>query len=116
MATATAQSERKWTAADVVEHFGPIPLDRIRHDPPPGTATEQDVNTTQEMTRKLSEYFSSGVLAVWYVDAPTRSVTVYSSPYDRVVLTEQQSLEGGSVLPGLKIRLADLFAKLEPSP
>ena len=26
-----------------------------------------------------------------------------------------QSLEGGGVLPGLTIRLADLFAKLEPS-
>lgn len=32
-----------WTAADLVEHFGPIPLDRIRHDPVPGTATEDDV-------------------------------------------------------------------------
>jgi Uma2 family endonuclease len=32
-----------WTAADLVDHFGPIPLDRIRHDPAPGTATEEDV-------------------------------------------------------------------------
>jgi Uma2 family endonuclease len=32
-----------WTAADLLEHFGPIPLHRIRHDPAPGTATEDDV-------------------------------------------------------------------------
>jgi Uma2 family endonuclease len=32
-----------WTAADLVERFGAIPLKRIRHDPPPGTATERDV-------------------------------------------------------------------------
>ena len=217
MATATAQSEPKWTAADLVEHFGPILLTRIRHEPPAGTATEQDVidihdregrlfelvdgvllektmgyqeaylalligrlvgefvdthnlglvagadgmarlasglvripdvsfvgwdrlpgrkvpttpmlnlaphlavevlsphNTKQEMTRKLGEYFGAGVVAVWYVDPSTRTVTVYSSPDEAVVLTEQQSLEGGGALPGLTIRLADLFAKLEPS-
>jgi len=32
-----------WTAADLLDHFGPIPLHRIRHDPAPGAATEDDV-------------------------------------------------------------------------
>jgi len=31
------------TAADLVERFGPIPLRRVRSDPPPGTATEEDL-------------------------------------------------------------------------
>jgi Uma2 family endonuclease len=32
-----------WTAVDLVEHFGAIPLFRVRQVPVPGTATEQDV-------------------------------------------------------------------------
>ncbi len=31
-----------WTAVDLVERFGAIPLSRIRTTPPPGLATEQD--------------------------------------------------------------------------
>ena len=32
----SAQSERKtWTVADLHRRFGPIPFERIRHDPPP---------------------------------------------------------------------------------
>ncbi len=31
------------TLAELVEHLGGIPLERIRMDPPPGTATEEDV-------------------------------------------------------------------------
>jgi Uma2 family endonuclease len=216
MATATAQSDTRWTAADLVEHVGPILLTRIRHDPPAGTATEGDVveiharegrlfelvdgvlvektmgyqeaylalligrligdfvdqhdlglvagadgmarlapglvripdvsfvgwdrlpgrkvpttpmlnlaphlaveilsphNTGQEMPRKLAEYFGNGVIAVWYVDPSTRTVTVYSSPVESVILAEDQSLDGGSLLPRLSIKLADVFAKLEP--
>lgn len=32
-----------WTAVDLAERFGPIPMDRICTDPPPGLATEDDV-------------------------------------------------------------------------
>ena len=43
MAQAIAPVPGEWTAADLVERFGPIPLARIRQDPPPGSATEEDV-------------------------------------------------------------------------
>lgn len=36
-------TQRRWTASDLVDRFGPIPLDRIRFDPFPGTATREDV-------------------------------------------------------------------------
>ena len=32
-----------WTAADLLDRFGAIPLYRVRHDPAPGMGTEQDV-------------------------------------------------------------------------
>jgi Uma2 family endonuclease len=44
-----------WTAADLVERFGPIPLWRVRMVPAPGTATEQDVIDIQVHTDRLCE-------------------------------------------------------------
>ncbi|NOY29197.1 MAG: Uma2 family endonuclease, partial [Planctomycetes bacterium] len=32
-----------WTAMDLVDRFGPIPIHRVVHDPAPGTATVADV-------------------------------------------------------------------------
>lgn len=44
MATATTRTEAgSWTAADLYRRFGPMPLERFRLDPAPGTATEDDV-------------------------------------------------------------------------
>lgn len=39
---ATVLEPAVWTAADLVERFGPIPLARIRTTPAPGLATEED--------------------------------------------------------------------------
>ena len=44
-----------WTAADLVEHFGPIPLWRVRMVPAPGTATEQDVIDIHDREDRLCE-------------------------------------------------------------
>ena len=214
MAHAIEPGAGEWTAADLVERFGPIPLCRIRLHPPPGSATERDVveihdredrlcelvdgvlvektvgtyesylavllaqllgdyvrrhdlgillgadgmlrlvpelvripdlsfiswqrlpgrevpdqpiadlvpdlaievisrsNTRKEMERKLAEYFSVGVRQVWYVDhSPRRQVRVYASPTECLTLGEQEVIEGGDVLPGFRLELAQLFAK-----
>ena len=44
-----------WTAADLVERFGPIPLWRVRMVPAPGTATEQDVIDIHDREKRLCE-------------------------------------------------------------
>lgn len=44
-----------WTALDLVQRFGPIPLDRMRLHPAPGTATEQDVVGIQDREDRLYE-------------------------------------------------------------
>jgi Uma2 family endonuclease len=217
MAQITEPAVGTWTAADLVERFGPIPLYRIRLDPPPGTATEQDViqiynredrlyelidgillektvgtyesilasllghhlwshvgkgrlgvvlgadgmvrlapdlvripdvafvsfdrlpgrkvsrepvaglapdlaveviskgNTPQEMEGKLGEYFSAGVRLVWYLYPDPREVHSYTAPDRPTVVAEHEILNGGDVLPGFSLRLADLFAELEES-
>jgi Uma2 family endonuclease len=70
-------------------------------------------NTSREMARKVSEYFASGSRLVWLVDPRDRTVTVYNSPTDSIVLTEKQTLSGGDVLPGFRLPLRKLFAILD---
>jgi len=46
---------RRWTAVDLVERFGAIPLHRIVQNPEPGSATEQDVIDLDEHEDRLCE-------------------------------------------------------------
>ena len=207
------------TAADLVERFGPIPLRRIRSEPPPGTATEEDLlqihdkekrccelvdgilvekdvsaiasliairiakllatfvderglgfvlgeqallrlmigrvripdvcfirrdqvlngefpteqiadlfptlavevispgNTKREMEEKLDDYFTAGTELVWYVYPERKEVEAYTSRAARRVLTASETIDGGSVLPGFSVPVAEFFSvmKLEPS-
>lgn len=50
-----------WTVADVLEHFGPVPIARIRQEPAPGTAVPQDVVDIEASERRLYELID-GVL------------------------------------------------------
>ena len=43
------------TLADLLERFGAIPAARIRYDPTPGTATEQDVIALEARENRLFE-------------------------------------------------------------
>jgi len=61
MAHAIEPALGTWTAADLVERFGAIPLHRIRHDPTPGTATERDVIEIHDREDRLYELID-GVL------------------------------------------------------
>ena len=206
-------SQTSWTAADVLERFGPIRLSRVRHDPAPGRAKEEDVikindcedrlyelvdqtlvektvgtyesylagllvqiiggfvrtnnlgivlppdgilrlapglvripdvsfiswdrlpsrripdqaiadlvpdlavevispgNTSKEMDRKLHDYFSAGVQLVWYVYPRSREVYVYTAPDQLTVRSEHEMIDGGDVLPGFSLELADFFSE-----
>jgi Uma2 family endonuclease len=65
------------------------------------------------MERKRSDYFSAGVKAVWLVFLQPREVVVYSSPSDSVTLRGKDVLDGGSVLPGFSLPVAQIFAELD---
>ncbi len=55
MAQAADFFEGTWTALDLVQRFGAIPLHRVRLHPPPGTATEQDVLEADAREDRLCE-------------------------------------------------------------
>ncbi len=70
-------------------------------------------NTKREMERKLGEYFAAGVRLAWVVDPRRREVRVFTSPTDPVVLTAADVLDGGDVLPGFRLPLAEWFEQAE---
>jgi len=70
-------------------------------------------NTKAEMTRKRAEYFAAGVRLVWEVDPRTRTIAVFTAPEQSTTLDASMTLDGGDVLPGFALPLADLFAELD---
>jgi Uma2 family endonuclease len=55
MATETLSLDTDWTVSDLQERFGPIPVRRIRQEPAPGSATEQDVIDIRTHEKRLYE-------------------------------------------------------------
>jgi Uma2 family endonuclease len=46
---------KTWTVADLYRRFGPIPFERVRHDPPPGYGTVDDVVRLNDQEDRLYE-------------------------------------------------------------
>jgi Uma2 family endonuclease len=59
--------------------------------------------------RKVGEYLDAGARMVWVAVPRTRSVTIYTPDLEPVVLHEDDTLDGGAVLPGFSVRVGDLF-------
>ena len=99
-----------------------LPKRRIPTKPivnfPPDLAVEILIagNTKAEMERKLREYFLAGTRLVWLVNPRKRTVRVYTASDQSRLLKEDQSLDGGEVLPGLRLALGEIFAKLGRRP
>ena len=62
-----------------------------------------------EVIAKIREYFQAGVLRVWVVYPVERQVYVYESPKKNIILGEGDDLDGGDLLPGFRLSLAELF-------
>lgn len=67
-------------------------------------------NTKREMTDKVEEYLAAGGRLVWAVNPKSKTVTVYRSFTDVATLTENDTLDGGDVVPGFQIPVAEIFA------
>jgi Uma2 family endonuclease len=68
-------------------------------------------NTPSEMRRKLRDYFTAGTQIVWFISPKTKTAEIYTSPRKCIRLNEGECLDGGSVLPGFKLSLRNLFAR-----
>jgi Uma2 family endonuclease len=99
-----------------------FPEGRLPREPIPAVAPDLAVevlsksNTPGEMERKLRDYFQAGVRLVWYIDAETRTATVYAGPDQGRTIRGEELLDGGEVLPGFQVSLAEVFARAERQP
>jgi Uma2 family endonuclease len=73
-------------------------------------------NTKKEMERKLQEYFQAGVRLAWLIQPRTQTAEVFTSPTNKRKVNRDQALDGGDMLPGFRLPLKELFARLRRKP
>ncbi|MBN9119431.1 MAG: Uma2 family endonuclease [Planctomycetes bacterium] len=80
-------------------------------DVPPVLAVEISSPSDRpgRMNAKIQEYLTNGVKVVWQVDYEERNVTVHRPNRSMEVVKEDGELTGGDDLPGLTIKVADIF-------
>jgi Uma2 family endonuclease len=65
----------------------------------------------KDVLQKIEEYFACGVLRVWIADPATRTIRVHRSPGESRLLGVDDDLTCDEVLPGFRVRVADLFGE-----
>jgi Uma2 family endonuclease len=66
-------------------------------------------NTAIETVKKLEDYFRAGVRQVWVIYVEQRLFYSYKSLSDIRILRPGDELDGGDVLPGVRIAVRALF-------
>lgn len=97
-------SFERWAANQPIPDTDPWPV-------VPNLAVEviSPSNFANAMREKVAEYFQAGVERVWIVYPRAKQIDVYESPTSVRILTVADTLDGGPVLPGFQLPLANLF-------
>ncbi len=66
-------------------------------------------NTAEQVAQKIEDYFRSSVRQVWVVYPGTSKIYLYDTPTSVRILQVGDDLDGGSVLPGFRLAVEDLF-------
>jgi Uma2 family endonuclease len=72
--------------------------------------------TAGEMQRKRAEFFAAGTELFWIVYPDREEVEVWTGPETHRTLRGKDVLDGGTVLPGFEVKVADIFANLDLGP
>lgn len=67
-------------------------------------------DTATAINDKVLAYLEAGVRLVWVVDAMRESVSVFESNRTARVLVGGDVIDGGDLLPGFRLVIADIFA------
>jgi Uma2 family endonuclease len=62
-----------------------------------------------DVMEKVAFYLANGVRLVWLVNPYDRTVTVFASPTNPRVFTENDTLDGGEVLPGFSTVVREIL-------
>jgi Uma2 family endonuclease len=66
-------------------------------------------NFANDTLEKIEDYFLSGVERVWVVYPTVAKLYDYDSPSSVRILTRDQTVDGGTLLPGFRLTLSELF-------
>lgn len=66
-------------------------------------------DTVAEVEEKVAEWLAAGTPLVWVVSPKLHTVTVYRSLTHITALTQNDTLDGGEVVPGFRCPVAKLF-------
>ena len=66
-------------------------------------------DSSSAVNDKVMQYLDLGVKLVWLIHPSTKSVNVYTPDRTVRILGENDELDGGEVLPGFRLRIADIF-------
>jgi Uma2 family endonuclease len=69
-------------------------------------------DTAEEVDNKMRRWFTAGIELGWVIYPSGRTITVYCSLSDIRILSGDDTLDGGSIVPGFSCRVSDLFAQL----
>ena len=70
-------------------------------------------DNVDELQDKIADYFRAGVELVWIIFPAQRQIHVYQSLTRITVLTQDDTLDGGAVVPDFRLPLADLLTPIE---
>lgn len=111
-------SGRESFSPDASYYVGPPPPDGMKFvEGPPVLAvevrSEGDYSTKAqvEIADKRADYFEAGTAVVWDVDPLAKTIIVYraTSPHHPQVFTSGQIADAEPSLPGLRLKVSDVF-------
>ncbi|MCZ2342712.1 MAG: Uma2 family endonuclease [Bacteroidales bacterium] len=66
-------------------------------------------DTYEEVEDRVNDYLRAGVRMIWVLTPATRTILCYTGGHAATRLTGSDELIGDPVLPGFRVRVADLF-------
>ena len=88
---------------------GKVPVKFFRGAPDLAVEVLSPSGSSAQLQQKIRDYLEAGARLVWVIAPEAKTATIYRADGTARFLTEQDSLEGEAVLPGLTIPLAKLF-------
>jgi len=96
----------------IPEHHDPAKY--IPVAPDLAVEVQSPTDEPKEMSHKRRLYADAGVPLLWWVNPETRTVAIYRFGELAEVMSEGDTLDGGDVLPGLSITVAEIFPLPRP--
>jgi Uma2 family endonuclease len=66
-------------------------------------------DSPRKVEKKTGDWLAGGAREVWNVNPKKRTIAVHRSSADVSILTENDELDGGDVVPGFRCRVSEIF-------